>query len=627
MPFLKAAWSFLVGVKDALVLLLLLLFFGALWATLGSRPAAVRVPDGAALLIPLDGVLVDQASRPSPFALFASQSPLPETQARDVIRALDRAASDSRISLVVLDLDAFVGGGLANLEAVGDAILRVRKAGKEVRAFATAYVDQGYYLAAHADEVWMDPLGAVLLAGPGGPGLYFAEALDRLGIVVEVFRVGTFKSAVEPLIRNDQSPEARAAAQALVDSLWTSYRSRIEGQRTGLDLAAFLETYGARAAGANIGLAEIARDSGLVDTLGGRLRFAEAVREKVGPGDEPDRPGDFRFITLADYLKATDGRERGPAVGVVHVAGTIIDGEGFGTSAGAETIASLIEDAVADADVKAIVLRIDSPGGSVTASERIREAALAARASGKPLVASFGPVAASGGYWVATAAETIIAHPTSITGSIGVFGVIPTFSGTLDKLGIGADGVASTPFSGQPDVLRGLNDPARALLQAGVADVYRRFIGIVADARKLPQAEVETVAEGRVWSGTQALDRGLVDRFGALDDAVAEAGRLAGIEGTPRVVFVEPQPSPIERLLAEVLGSSGPPVATWPKDAFARLAIQSRTAALAQVQAAAALAAGPAIQVHCGVCAAFMVPRAQGLAEWPRALRFLSARS
>jgi protease-4 len=612
MPFLKAVWTFLVGVKDFLVLLLIFLVFAALWASLSSRPSAIRVPDGTALLIALDGVLVDQAARPTPFDVLSTQSPIPETQARDVIRAIDRAADDKRIRLILLDLDSFLGGGLANLEAVGEALLRARKAGKEVRAFATAYIDQGYYLAAHADEVWMDPLGAVVLTGPGGPGLYFAEALDKLGIDVEVFRVGTFKSAVEPFTRSDQSPEARAADQALADSLWTSFRSRVEGQRTGLDLAAFLETYGQRAAGANISLAQIAQNAGLVDTLGGRLAFAEAARETVGAGDKEERPGDFRYIAMGDYLRATDARQSGPGVGVVHISGTILDGEGFGASAGAETIATLIEDAAANADVKALVLRIDSPGGSVTASERIREAALAARAKGKPVVASFGPLAASGGYWVATAAETIIAHPTTITGSIGVFGVVPTFAGTLDKLGIGADGVATTPFTGQPDVLRGLNDPARALLQASVADVYRRFVRIVAEARKLPEPEVEAIAEGRVWSGTQALDRGLVDRFGSLEDAVAEAGRLAKLPDKPRTILVEPPVSPFERLLSQLLGSAEPQVPARASDAFARLALAGKASVLAQMQAATAMTAGPAVQAVCLSCLAHVQPRAAG---------------
>lgn len=620
MPFLKAVWKIMVGVKDFLVLVLLVLFFGGLWASLSMRPAAVKVPDGAALVIALDGVLVDQASRPRPVDLLAGQSPVSETQARDVIRALDRAAEDRRIAMVVLDLDLFLGGGRANLEAVGDAITRVRTAGKEVRAFAVAYTDPGYYLAAHADEVWLDPLGAVAVTGPGGPGLYFAEALDKLGISVEVFRVGTFKSAVEPLIRNDQSPEARAAEQALADSLWASYRSRVEGQRSGLDLAAFTETYGARAAGANIGLAQIALDSGLVDRIGSRLEFETALREKLGAGDEEDRPGDFKRISLSDYLKSDRKRERGPGVGVVHIAGTIIDGDAPPGSAGAESIVRLIEDAVADKDVKALVLRIDSPGGSVTASERIREAALAAKARGLPVVASFGPLAASGGYWVGAAADTIIAHPSTITGSIGIFGVIPVFDGTLDKLGVGADGVSTTPLTGQPDVLRGLNEPTRNIFQASVADGYRRFVGLVAEARKMPVAEVERVAEGRVWSGSQALELGLVDRFGALDDAIAEAGQRAGLEEKPRAIFIEPSLSPFETLLLELVGGAPQEPAAKAPDPLSRLVRASRAMAFAEVEAALAVASGPAIQAHCLACVGHAGPRTAAprgrLADW-----------
>ncbi|MFN7175439.1 MAG: signal peptide peptidase SppA [Thermaurantiacus sp.] len=603
MPFLKTVWKIIVGVKDFLVLVLLVILFGGLWASLSMRPAAVKVPDGAALVIALDGVLVDQATRPRPVDLLANQSPVSETQARDVIKALDRAAEDRRIGLVILDLDLFLGGGRANLEAVGDAITRVRAAGKEVRAFAVAYTDPGYYLAAHANEIWLDPLGAVAVTGPGGPGLYFAEALEKLGISVEVFRVGTFKSAVEPLTRNNQSPEAREAEQALADSLWTSYRSRVEGLRTGLDLVAFTETYGARAAGANIGLSQIALDSGLVDRLGSRLMFEKAVRETVGAGDEEDRPGDFKRISLSDYIKSDRSRERGPGVGVVHIAGTIIDGDAPAGTAGAESIVKLIDEATADKDVKALVLRIDSPGGSVTASERIREAALAARERGLPVVASFGPLAASGGYWVGAAADTIIAHPSTITGSIGIFGVIPIFDGTLDKLGVGADGVTTTPLTGQPDLLRGLNEPTRNIFQASVVDGYRRFIGLVAEARKMPVADVEAIAEGRVWSGSQALERGLIDRFGSLDDAVAEAGQRAGLDEKPRVIFVEPSLSPFETLLLELVGSSPQEPAARAPDLVSRLVRASRAAAMAELEAAIAVGSGPAIQAHCLSCA------------------------
>jgi protease-4 len=237
------------------------------------------------------------------------------------------------------------------------------------------------------------------------------------------------------------------------------------------------------------------------------------------------------------------------------------------------------------------------------------EAALAAKAKGLPLVASFGPVAASGGYWVGAAADTIIAHPSTITGSIGIFGIVPTFEGSLRKLGIGADGITTTPLTGQPDVLRGLNEPTRNILQASVADGYRRFITLVSEARNMPPAEVEAIAEGRVWSGTQALERRLVDRFGSLDDAIAEAGRQAGIEGKPRAIFIEPAVSTFDRLLLELLGSAAPAPAVHAADALSRLVLASRAAALAEVEAAAAVARGPAVQVRCLACAAHAPPR------------------
>lgn len=600
MGFLGAAWRFLVGVKDALALLFLLLFFGVIAAALSWRAPRVTVPEGAALVIDLEGLLVDQASELSVVDALAGPSALAETEARDVVNAIDRATSDRRIAAIFLDLDGFAGGGQANLQEVGRALSRFRAARKPVYAYATVYADDGYLLAAHASEAWVNPLGGVFIAGPGGNGLYLKGALDRLKVDVEVFRVGTFKSAVEPFTRSDASPEAKAADQALADDLWASYAAGVARARPGLDIRAVVDSWPQRVAGLNGDLSSLALTSGLVDKAGSRLDMLAALRNKVGEGEDPDRADDFKGIDLFDYLAATDKETQGPVVGIIHVAGTIVDGEAPAGQAGGTTIADLIEEALADDDVKAIVLRIDSPGGSATASDVIREAALAARQKGKPVVASMGPVAASGGYWVATAAEWIAADPATVTGSIGVFGIIPTFGRTLAEIGITSDGIATTPYSGQPDILGRLNDPARQLIQASVADTYRRFIAIVANARRLEPQAVEAIAEGRAWSGTAALKLKLVDAHGGLDAAVAEAARRANLEGKVESIVIRPELPFIDSLLRD----SGLVQARHP-DGHAPLVSQARLKLASAIGAARAALNGPTLQTACIACAAY----------------------
>jgi protease-4 len=607
MQFLKGVWTFLVGVKDALVLLFMLLLFGAVWASLSMKAPTVSVPDGAALHIALDGVLVDEAAQPSPLQLLGGEDRIPETETLLLVRAIDKAAEDPAIRMITLDLDSFLGGGQANLESVGAALQRFRAKKKRVETWATAYSDDSYYLASHADSIALSPLGAVLLSGPGGNNLYFKDALDKLKVNVEVFRVGTYKSFVEPFTRNDSSPEARAADQELADDLWANWRATVQRQRQELDIAAILESWPQRLAGANQDQANLAKSAGLVDMVLSETAWRKGLQKTLGEGDDPDMPGDFKRIDLGDYWAARrPAAESGPAVAVVHVGGSIVDGEGAPGQAGGSSIAELIAEAVADEDVKALVVRVDSGGGSVTASEEIREAMQEARARKLPVIASFGPVAASGGYWVGTGADAIFASPSTITGSIGVFAVIPSFEASLKQLGVSADGVVTTPYSGQPDVIGGLNDPTRSLIQGGVEDVYGKFLNLVATARKLPVAEVATVAQGRVWSGTRAKELKLVDQFGDLQAAVREAGRRAGIEGEPRVkVMRAPEPFLVQ-LLGQLEGASA---SAGHQDALARAVLVSRMRAASQVEAAVAVARGPTIQAHCLTCMAFTVPR------------------
>jgi len=620
MQFLKSAWAFLVGVKDALALVLLVALFGGLWAAMSTSSRVATVPQGAALHIELDGILVDQAQDRPLLAAITGEQIVPETETARLVRAIDLAAEDSSIKMITLDLDGFLGGGLANLESVGAALTRFRAKGKQVEAWATAYGDDGYFLAAHADSIGLSPMGAVLIAGPGGSGLYFKDALDKLKVDIEVFRVGTYKSFVEPFTRNESSPEARAADQTLADDLWASWRSTVQKQRQELDFNALLASWPARIAGANQSQALIARDAGLVDIVQTNAAWHRALREKLGEGEDPGIPGDFKRVSGGDYMSARDNPETsGPAVAVVHINGAIVDGEAGPGQAGGDTITALIEDALADEDVKALVMRIDSGGGSALASEQIRQAMQDARARKMPVIASFGPVAASGGYWIGAGADAIYASPSTITGSIGVFGIIPTFERTLKDIGISSDGVSTTPFSGQPDIVGGLNDPTRALIQGSVGDIYRQFIVLVSASRKLPVAEVEKVAEGRVWSGVRAKELRLIDGFGDLDTAVAEAGRRAGIGDKPRIMVMSPPKPFLVQLLSQMEGTSSTP----PKDALARAVTISRMRAAAQVEAAIAVAAGPTIQAHCLTCMRHAVPRgrADATADVLRAIK------
>jgi protease-4 len=602
-------WRVVVGVKDFLVLLLLLLFFGLLWAAL-SQSTPPRVPDGAALVLSLDGAIVDQASEQSPFALASGNDGPAEVQVRDIIRAIDNAAGDDRIKALVIDLDTFVGAGQANLQSIGSALTRFKKAGKPINAWATAYTDDGYYLAAHADKLWTNPLGGVLLAGPGGSNLYFQRALEKLAVDINVFRVGTYKAAVEPFTRNEPSPEARAADQALVDSLWQVWLADVKAARPKADPAAYVAQLPQRLGRAKGDLALAAQQAGLIDVVAPRRDFDAAMVKLVGEGEQT-RFGTFNAVGLQRYIAATRSivPGKGDAVGVVYITGNIVDGEAPRGTAGGTTIARAIADAIAeDENIKALVVRVDSGGGSVMASEEIRQALLDAKAKGLPVVASFGPVAASGGYWVATPADEIFAHPSTITGSIGVFAVIPTFNRALADLGINADGVKSTPYSGEPDVLRGISPDTRILLQTSVEDIYRRFTGIVAENRKLPVAEVDRIGQGRVWSGVAAKQNKLIDSYGGLDAAIAAAAKRAKIKGEPRVVDIEKKLSPFEEALAG-LATPGETQEQVSRDPWAKLAGLSRMRLLATAGDVKAMAGGPTMQAACLECGFAASPR------------------
>ena len=597
MKFAGKVWRLLVGIKDGLVLLFMLIFFGGLYAALSTSPYKDSAREGA-LRLNLAGAIVEQPASQSLMDVLGGGSVTRQFRLSEVIHALDTAAEDERIRAVALDLDIFTGGGQSAMANVGEALDRLRRAGKRVVAFANGYGDDGYQLAAHADEIWLDPLGAVIIAGPGGSNLYYAGLMERLGVTANVYRVGTFKSAVEPFTRSDMSPEARRANQALADSLWETWQQDVRQARPRSQLAAYVRDPARFIQAAGGDMAQAALRAGLVDRIGDRAAFGRRMAELAGAGRE-GVPGDYRAVHYDAWIDDHPVSDDGGQIGILTVAGEIVDGHAALGTAGAETVVENLERGLARGHLKALVVRVDSPGGSVTGSERIRRAILGVRQRGIPVVVSFGSVAASGGYWIATAGDTIFAEPSTITGSIGVFGILPSFEGSLEKLGIGADGVRTTPLSGEPDLLRGPSPEADRLLQMGVESTYRRFIGLVARARNLPPQRVNAIGQGRVWAGGTARQLNLVDRFGSLDDAVAEAARRANVDADDvRLHFLEKEPG----FWDEVIRGMAENEAAVRTDVFAGLARRPEAMMERAIADVEGLLRGPAIQARCLEC-------------------------
>jgi len=552
MEFAGKVWRLLVAIKDGLALLFLLLFFVVLFAALSARPGAARVHEGA-LLLRLDGAIVEEPAMIAPLQQLLSRDvPATEYRARDLVHALRTAARDKRIKTVVLDLSRFTGGGLVSLQDVAGAIDQVRAAGKPVLAHAVLYTDDSLLLAAHASEVWIDPMGGVLLFGPGGKQIYFAGLLERLKVTAHVFRAGTFKSAVEPYLLSAMSPQARENAQALYGALFAVWKADVARVRPKADLALVTHDPAGwiKASGGDGAKAALA--AGLVDRIGGEAEFGRRVAAIAGEDSYEKRPGTYAHTGLRAWLAANPPAKAGKPIGIVTIAGEIVAGNAGPGTAGSQRIADLLDDAWND-DLAALVVRVDSPGGSIIASEQIRRAIARYREKGVPVVVSMANVAASGGYWVATPAKQLFAEPGTITGSIGVFAVMPSFERTLAGLGVNADGVSTTPITGQPDFLGGFSPEIAAMLQANIEHNYGMFLGLVGKARGKTAQQVDAMAQGRVWDGGSARQLGLVDRFGGLDDALAEAAQQAGLKpGGWHAVHLGGEADPLASLLVRL---------------------------------------------------------------------------
>ncbi len=608
MAFVKGVWRILVAIKDGLVLLFLLGFFGLLYAALSWSPKPARSVSSGALLLKLDGTLVEQPAEADPFSLLTSSGPqTKEYRLSDIVTALEAAKTDGKVKAVVLNLDGFMGGGQVALSRVGKALDAVRAAKKPVFAYATIYSDDSYQLAAHASETWVDPLGGVAILGRGGSGLYYKGLIDKLGVNTHVYRVGTYKSFVEPFIRTEQSPEARQANQALANALWQDWQEEVAKARPRAKLAAYVANPAGAAEAARGNLAKAAQSAGLVDKLGDEAAFGKRVAQVAGePSD--DRVGDFASIDLNSYAKAHRPANDGQ-IGVITVAGDIVDGDGGPGSAAGDTISALLYKALSEKDLKALVVRVDSPGGSVMASEKIRQAILEAKREGLPIVVSMGNVAASGGYWISTPADLIFAEPGTITGSIGVFGILPSFEGTLAKLGITTDGVRTTPLSGQPDIAGGTTPEFDRIMQMGIEDIYGRFVGLVAQARRKSPQQIDAIAQGRVWDGGTARQIGLVDRFGGLEDAIAEAAKQAKIDPAKAKVYrIEKEPDKFAEFLQSMTERDDED-ADAPRDMLSRQAMIQRRWAMQAIADARGLISGAGVRADCLECRGYGTPR------------------
>ncbi|RMH93753.1 signal peptide peptidase SppA [Lysobacter pythonis] len=543
--------------------LLLLLLIVVMVAMIGGGKASVVSERTTLVLAPM-GRLVEQDSRDALTRMLANanlDSSRAQVQLRDLLTVIDAAAKDKKIERVLLDVDDFSPAGFAALNEVAGALQRLRKAGKQIVAVSRGMSQSQYYLAAQADEIYLDPDGyGIVLEGLSGYRPYMREGLqDKLGIDFHLFKVGEYKSAAEPYVRDAASPEAKEADLFWMSDIWNRYLAEIAQRRklAPATLAAGIDGIAAGLEAAQGDLNQYALRQKLVDGLKTREEV-EALMTERGVADDKAEGG-FRQIDFAQYLRHVSPKlpveaDPRPQVAVVVAEGEIMPGEQPRGAVGGETVAALLRDARDDDKIKAVVLRVNSPGGEVYASEQIRREVAALKKAGKPVVVSMGDVAASGGYWISMNAERIYAEPTTITGSIGIFGLIPNFTRTLDKLGVHTDGVGTTRIAGSFDPTRPLDPEAGKLIQSIIDKGYRDFTGKVAAARGKPVADVDAVARGRVWSGAQARERGLVDEFGGVRDAIADAAKRVKLdEGKYLVRYVEEPIPPFDAFIGNLM--------------------------------------------------------------------------
>lgn len=555
------SWRVLNFIREFIlnIFLILLIVVGvAIWLQVsGSGGSSAPIQQGA-LKVDLSGVLVDKPSVSNRLSkigrqlLGASSDRLQENSLFDVVDAIRQAKDDSNIKGMVLDLREFAGGDQPSLQYVGKALREFRDSGKPIYALGDSYSQAQYYLASYATKIYLSPQGTVDLHGFATNGLYYKTLLEKLKVTSHVFRVGTYKSAVEPFLRDDMSPAARDADSRWVGQLWQNYLNTVAANRQ-ITPEQLFPGAAAIIAGLNAvkgDTAQYALDNKLVDALGSR---AAADQELVKTFGLDKQSNDYRSVSIYDYSVKTTSTQQDGNIAVVMASGAIMDGEETPGNVGGDTTAAQIRDARLDPKIKAIILRVNSPGGSVTASEAIREELAAAQAAGKPIVVSMGGMAASGGYWISTPASYIVANPSTLTGSIGIFGVINTLENSLDSIGVHTDGVATSPLA-DISTTKALPTEVQQLMQLTIENGYRNFVGLVAKSRHKTPEQIDAIAQGHVWTGSDAKANGLVDALGDFDDAVKKAGELAKVSN-PQLSWYQDDPSFLDMMLSQMNAS------------------------------------------------------------------------
>jgi len=549
-PFWRAVDAARRFVLNVIFLLLVVLIAG-LWFAATSKP---KLLEDTALVIDIKGNVVEEYTGSAREAELAEAlgGEARETQLRDLLAAIDAAAKDDKIPRIVLVLDDMGHAGMAKLREIAAAIERFKSSGKQVIAWASSMEQRQYFLAAHANEAYLHPHGAVVLTGFGGYRNYYHDALEHLGVTVNVFRVGKFKSFVEPFTSNGPSKEAAEADSFWLNDAWEGYTGEIESARhlPAGSIATLIADAPTRLAATGGDMARLALDEKLVDGLKTRDELRALLTKRGKPDTEHKT---FRQISLDDYrAEIVETGDRNQQVGIVVAEGTITDGNEPQGAIGGRSTSELIRKAREDATVKALVLRVDSGGGSAFGSELIRRELELTREAGKPVVVSMSDVAASGGYWITTAADRVFADPATITGSIGVFGMFPTADRAMDKLGIHTGGTTTAWLAGAADLRRPIDARLASVIQSTVGYIYKEFLEHVSQARQIAPEKVNEIAQGRVWTGRQARERGLIDELGGLEAAVRAAGAMAKLAEGFRTAYIEAEPKGWSRILASM---------------------------------------------------------------------------
>ncbi|EBQ6099887.1 signal peptide peptidase SppA [Salmonella enterica subsp. enterica serovar Ibadan] len=557
--FFKWTWRVLNLVREMvlnLFFIFLVLVGVGIWMQIGNGSNSEQTARGA-LLLDISGVIVDKPSTNHRLGalgrqLFgASSDRLQENSLFDIVNAIRQAKDDRNITGIVLDLKNFTGADQPSMRYIGKALREFRDSGKPVFAVGENYSQGQYYLASFANKIWLSPQGQVDLHGFATNGLYYKTLLDKLKVSTHVFRVGTYKSAVEPFIRDDMSPAAREADSRWIGELWQNYLHTVSANRQISPQQLFPGAQAIIDGLTSVGgdTAKYALDHKLVDALASSADVEKALTKQFGWSKTENN---YRAISYYDYSLKTPA-DTGGTIAVIFANGAIMDGEETPGNVGGDTTASQIRDARLDPKVKAIVLRVNSPGGSVNASEVIRAELAAARAAGKPVVVSMGGMAASGGYWISTPANYIVASPSTLTGSIGIFGVINTVENSLSSIGVRSDGVSTSPLA-DISVTKALSPEVQQMMQLSIEYGYKRFITLVADARKRTPEQIDKIAQGHVWTGEDAKANGLVDSLGDFDDAVAKAAELAKLKQW-HLDYYQDEPTVLDMVMDSMTGS------------------------------------------------------------------------